>query len=152
MTPQDARVDVPDWPSGTVVVLSTAAGAAHAIPVSAALRVDGRTILVALARRRESLARLRADPRVAVTVLAAGCAFTAHAVASIAEEALAEAENVAAVHLAVRAVQDHMTPAFELRAPVAWDWVDAQARERDAAVRAGLQRLASDESRHPPQS
>jgi RimJ/RimL family protein N-acetyltransferase len=147
--PSPEATDVPDWPLGTVVVLSTGAGPPHAIPVSAALRADARTILVALARRRESLARLRRDPRVALTVLASGRAFTAHAIATVAEEALAEAENVAAVRLAVHAVQDHTTPAFELRAPVGWDWVDPVARERDGAVRAGLRRIATGESRRP---
>lgn len=138
---------LPDWSLGTVVVLSTGGGDAHAIPVSAALRAGPHTILVALARRRESLARLRRDPRVAVTVLARDRAFTAHATATIVEEALAEAENVAAVRLDVQRIQDHMTPAFEIHAPVAWDWVDDDARARDQAVRDGLARLASDQSR-----
>jgi hypothetical protein len=137
-------VELPDWPLGTVVVLSTAAGPAHAIPVSAALRADARTVLVALALRRESLARLRRDPRVALTVLAQDAAFTAHAAATVVEEALAEAANVAAVRLDVDAVQDHRTPAFAMRAAVSWEWVDAEARERDAAVRTGLARLADE--------
>ena len=123
-------------------MLSTAGGPAHAIPVSAALRAGARTVLVALARRRASLARLRSDPQVALTVLAADMAFTAHATATVVEEPLAEADNVTAVRLDVHAVQDHMTTAFTLRAGVDWDWVDAAARERDAAVRAGLARLA----------
>jgi hypothetical protein len=145
-------VALPDWPLGTVVVLSTGAGPAHAIPVSAALRADARTVLVALAQRRESLARLRRDPRVALTVLAQDAAFTAHATATVVEEALAESANVAAVRLDVEAVQDHMTSTFAMRAPVGWDWVDAEARERDGAVRAGLQRLATDELRRSPRS
>jgi hypothetical protein len=145
-------VELPDWPPGTVVVLSTGAGPAHAIPISAALRVDARTVLVALAQRRESLVRLRRDPRVALTVLAQDAAFTAHAAATVVEEALAEAADVAAVRLDVEAVQDHMTPAFAIRAPVSWEWVDAEARERDGAVRAGLQRLATDELRRSPRS
>jgi hypothetical protein len=139
---------LPDWSTGTVTVLSTGGGPAHAIPVSAALRADAGTVLIALARRRGSLSRLRDDPRVALTVLGAGLAFTAHATATVVEEALAEAGNVAAVRLDVHDVQDHLAPAFELHAAVAWDWVDAEARERDAAVRAGLARLA-DESRGP---
>ena len=144
-----APLELPDWPLGTVVVLSTGAGPAHAIPVSAALRADARTVLVALAQRRESLARLRRDPRVALTVLAQDAAFTAHATATVVEEALAEADTVAAVRLDVEAIQDHRTPAFAMHAAVRWEWVDEQARERDAAVRAGLQRIATDESRRP---
>src|SRR3954452_21751688 len=137
-------LELPDWAPGTVTILSTAGGPAHAIPVSAALRADARTVLLALARRRSSLARLRADPQVALTVLAGDLAFTAHASATVVEEPLAEAGAVAAVRLDVHDVQDHMTPAFTLRAGVAWDWVDAEARERDAAVRAGLARLADE--------
>jgi hypothetical protein len=70
----------------------------------------------------------------------------------VVEAALAEAGNVAAVRLDVEAVQDHMTPAFAMRAAVSWEWVDAEARERDGAVRAGLQRLATDELRRSPRS
>ena len=59
-------------------MLSTGAGAPHAIPVSTAVRRGPRTIVFALALRRESLARLREDPRCALTMLAAGnVAFTA---------------------------------------------------------------------------
>ena len=136
-------MSVPDWPPGTVTVLSTGGGPAHAIPVSAALRADERTVLVALALRRSSLTRLREDPRCALTVLGADLAFTAHATATVVEAPLAEAENVAAVRLDVHDVQDHRAPAFVLRAPVEWDWVDDEARSRDAAVRAGLARLGA---------
>ena len=61
---------LPDWPHGTVTVLSTGRRAPHAIPVSAAIRRGPRELALALALRRESLARLREDPRCAVTVLA----------------------------------------------------------------------------------
>jgi len=135
-------VDLPGWEPGTVVVLSTAGAAPHAIPVSAALRDGPRGILLALARRRQSLARLRAEPRVAVTVMARASAFTAHGAATVVEEALAEAANVAAVRVVVDRVQDHLTPAFEIHAGVGWAWVDDAARERDRAVRDGLLRLS----------
>ena len=39
---------LPDWPDGTVTVLSTAAGAPHAIPVSTAVRSGDATIHFAL--------------------------------------------------------------------------------------------------------
>ena len=64
--------ELPAWPAGTVAVLSTGAGEPHAIPVSTAVRRGPREIVLALALRRESLARLREDPRCAVTILAAG--------------------------------------------------------------------------------
>src|SRR6185295_15230638 len=63
---------LPDWPTGTVAILSTAGGAPHAIPVSTAVRAGPRRVLLALARTRDSLARLRADPRCALIVIAAG--------------------------------------------------------------------------------
>ena len=53
--------ELPEWPDGTVAVLSTGAGAPHAIPVSTAVRRGPRTIVLALSLRRESLARLRED-------------------------------------------------------------------------------------------
>ena len=58
--------------SGTVAVLSTGAGEPHAIPVSTAVRRGPREVAFALALRRESLARLRLDPRCALTLIAAG--------------------------------------------------------------------------------
>src|SRR4051795_1053510 len=92
---------LPEWPDGTVAVLSTAAGPPHAIPVSTAVRSGDATIHLALALRRESLARLREDRRCALTVLAAGVAVTAHATAAVVEEG----ERVALVRLDVDSVQ-----------------------------------------------
>ena len=88
---------LPDWPAGTVCVLATTgADGPHAIPVSTALRAgDGRVVL-ALAHTRGSLARLRADPRVALTVLAGpDLAFTAHGTAAVVADPLPGAEAVA---------------------------------------------------------
>ena len=58
-------------------MLSTAGP--HAIPVSTAIRSGDATIHLALAHKRDSLARLREDPRCALTILAAGVAVTAYA-------------------------------------------------------------------------
>ena len=78
---------LPEWGPGTVAVLSTGAGPPHAIPVSTAVRAGPRTIALALALRRESLARLRADFRCALTVMAGrDVAFTAHGRATIVAE------------------------------------------------------------------
>jgi hypothetical protein len=128
---------LPDWPDGTVAVLSTAAGPPHAIPVSTAVRSGDATIHLALALRRESLARLREDPRCALTVLAAGVAVTAHATAAVVEER----ERVALVRLDVDSVQDHGQPTFEVDAGVRWHWTDAEAERADAELRSALRAL-----------
>ena len=55
---------LPEWPDGTVATLVTQGDAPHAIPVSLiAPRRRRASSLLGLAPRRESLARLRADPR-----------------------------------------------------------------------------------------
>jgi Pyridoxamine 5'-phosphate oxidase len=133
---------LPAWPDATVAVLSTGAGAPHAIPVSTAVRTGPRTVHLALALRRDSLARLRTDPRVALTIHAPGVAVTALGRAVVVEEPLAEAPGVAAVRVDVEAIQDHGTPRFAIDAGVAWHWTDAEAQATDAQVRAGLRRVA----------
>ena len=131
------------WEPGTVCVLSTGGGAPHAIPVSTAVRAGPRRVLLALAARRETLARLRREPRCALTIMAAGdVACTVHARAQIVAESLRGAEGVAAVALEVDDIQDHMQPRFAIAAGVAWDWTDEDARKGDAAVRAALDELA----------
>ncbi len=134
--------ELPSWPDGTVAILTTGGEEPHAIPVSTAVRSGARTIHLALALRRESLARLRAEPRVALTLLAREVAFTAQAVATVVEEPLAEAERVAAVRLDVVAVQDHRQPRFALEEGVRWSWTDEEAAARDEVVRAALRRVA----------
>jgi hypothetical protein len=138
-----AMRELPDWEPGTVCVLSTGGGAPHAIPVSTALRAGPRRVLLALAPRRETLARLRREPRCALTVMAAGdVACTVHARAEVVAESLPGAEAVAAVSLEVDDIQDHMQPRFVIAAGVAWDWTDENARASDAAVRGALAELA----------
>ena len=126
---------LPDWPEGTVAVLSTAGP--HAIPVSTATRGGDATIHLALAHKRDSLARLRDDPRCALTILAAGVAVTAYGRASVAEED----DRVAYVRLDVESVEDHDQPTFELTGGVAWHWTDDGAESGDAQVRDRLRRL-----------
>jgi hypothetical protein len=136
--------ELPQWDDGAVAILSTGGGPPHAIPVSTAIRAGGRTVVLALALRRESLARLRADPRVALTLFGPDVACTAHATASIAEEPLAESDRVVAVRLDVHAVQDHRQPLFAVEDGVRWRWTDDEARARDAEIRAALRRVAGD--------
>jgi Pyridoxamine 5'-phosphate oxidase len=125
---------LPDWPDGTVTVLSTGGGAPHAIPISTAVRSGPATLHFALGLRRESLARLREDPRCALTVLAAGVAVTALGNATVVEET----ERVAFVRLDVEAVQDHDRPTFALEGGVRWHWTDDDAEAADAEIRAAL--------------
>jgi hypothetical protein len=111
-----AMDELPDWPAGTVTVLSTGAGEP-------------------LALRRESLARLREDPRCAVTILAAGdLALTAIGRAIVAEEL----ERVAVVHVEVERIQDHGQDTFVIDDGVQWRWTDEDAERNDAEVRRAL--------------
>jgi len=131
---------LPEWPPGTVTVLATGGGPAHAIPVSAAIRAAPDIALLGLGAKRKSLARLRADPRAALLVLAADdVAFTAHGRATVLDEI---ADGVVAVRLDVERVQDHGQPTFTIDDAVQWHWTDRAAADRDATVRAALHGLA----------
>jgi len=139
-----SSVDLPEWPAGTVTFLSTGGGAPHVIPVSAAVRAGPARILLALAPRRESLQRLREEPRVALAILAAGnVAVTAEGLASVVAEPLPGAPAVVGVELVVERIQDHGKRHFEITGGVHWHWVDEEAARRDAIVRVALAALAS---------
>jgi hypothetical protein len=133
--------ELPEWEDGTVAILSTGAGAPHAIPVSTCVRAGPRTVLLALATRRDSLARLRADERCALTLLTGGdVAITAHARATILHDLN---DAVVAVRLDVEQIQDHGQPTFAIEAGVRWRWLDDEARERDTEIRAALRGLGT---------
>ena len=139
---EETPVTLPAWAPGTVAVLATGAGAPHAIPVSTAARAGPRTIVLALSLRRESLARLREDPRCALTIMTGGnLAFTAHGVATIVAEPMAGSDRVAAVRIEVEAIQDHGQDRFEIDAGVRWRWTDPEAERQDERIRAELARL-----------
>ncbi|MDA0184500.1 pyridoxamine 5'-phosphate oxidase family protein [Solirubrobacter phytolaccae] len=125
---------LPEWPAGTVAVLSTGAGAPHAIPVSTAIRRGDTQLAFALALRRESLVRLREDPRCAVVLLAAGLAITVHGRAVVEREL----ERIAVVRVDVESIQDHQSPRFEIDAGVAWHWTSEEAQSGDAETRAAV--------------
>jgi len=131
---------LPEWPPGTVTILATAGETPHAIPVSAAVRAGPRHVLLGLADSRRSLARLRADDRVSLAIVADHVAVTAHGRARVLDERLVE--GVVAVAIAVETVQDHDRPTFAIESGVQWRWTDAEAERRDAEVRAALVRLA----------
>lgn len=126
---------LPQWPDGTVAVLTTWPG--HAIPVSLVHRAGDRRLAVGLAPRRRSLANLRREPRCAVTVLAEGAAFTAYGRATV-----ADGGPVAIVRVDVEEIADHDQPTFEITAGVAWRWTDDDAARRDGEARDALRRLA----------
>jgi flavin reductase (DIM6/NTAB) family NADH-FMN oxidoreductase RutF len=126
---------LPEWPAGTVAVLATTGP--HAIPVSTATRAGDTTIHLALAHSRESLQRLREEPRCALTVLAAGVAVTAYGTASVVDQD----DRVAYVRLEVDEVADHDQPTFQLDDGVRWHWTDDGAEAGDAAVRDRLRAL-----------
>jgi hypothetical protein len=139
-------VDLPDWPPGTVAVLATGAGPPHAIPISTGLRAGPRRVLLGLSARRESLRRLRAEPRVALVILCEGdVAITAYGTAEVVEEPLRGLDGMVAVAVCVDELQDHTQPRFEIVAGVRWRWTDPEAQQRDAEVRAALQQLAAEQ-------
>src|ERR1700733_6097717 len=106
---------LPDWPAGTVTILATAGDTPQAIPVSAALRAGPRRALIGLAATRGSLARLRADPRGALTIVGEGVAVTAHGRARVLDDEPL-VPGVIAVEIDVDRVQDHDRPTFESHA------------------------------------
>jgi hypothetical protein len=126
---------LPEWPAGTVAVLSTAGP--HAIPVSTAIRGGDGAIHFALAHTRDSLARLRDEPRCALTIMAAGVAVTAYGAADVVDAD----DRVAYLRLDVESVADHDRPTFSLDEGVRWHWSDAGAEAGDEKVRAALRRL-----------
>ena len=114
----------------------------RAIPVSTAVRVDGRTARFALAHSRQTLARLRDEPRVALCLLGEGLAFTAYGEAVVLAEALEAAPGVAAVELRVQRVQDHLADGrTEMLDGARWRWLDRKSAEAEPRIRAELARL-----------
>jgi len=135
---------LPDWTPGAVAILSTVGEGAHAIPVSTGLRASDRLVLLALAGRRRSLAHLRAEPRVALTILSEGdVAVTVHGVCEVVADPMEISDRVCAVALEVVRIQDHGQPRFEIESGVGWRWTDPEAEERDRQVRAELALIAS---------
>ena len=127
--------ELPEWPAGTVAVLSTGAGEPHAIPVSTAVRRGPLSLAFALGLRRESLARLREDPRGALTILAAGDVAVTVIGRAVVEE---EGERIAVVAVTVERIQDHGRDTFVIDDGVQWRWTDDEAARNDAEVRSRL--------------
>ena len=122
---------LPDFPRRTIAVLTTVDPDPHAIPVSAPVRASATRILLSLHRARDSLARIRHDPRVALTVLAEDdVAFTARGRATIVEEPMAVDPDYAAVAIDVEYVDDHRQPAFAVTGGVDREWIDPVEQQR----------------------
>ena len=132
--------ELPDWEHGTAAVLC--ASGPHAIPVSTAVRLADRRIAFALGRSRDTLARVREDPSVALCVFAPGLCFTAYGRADVVREEMESSPHVAAIEMRVETVQDHLEGArTEITDSVSWRWTEDDAADADAAVRAELTRL-----------
>jgi len=113
----------------------------HAIPVSTAVRLGDDRLAFALGRRRETLERLRADPRVALSLLGTELAFTAYGSAAVVREPL-EAAPVVGVELRVDSVQDHLADGrTEMLDGARWRWLDPKAAGVDPAIVAELATL-----------
>jgi hypothetical protein len=132
---------LPTWERGTPGVLCAAGP--HAIPISTAVRAGDDRLLLALGSGRETLRRLREDPRSAFCLLGRGVAFTAHGRAAVVAEELEAAATVAAVELRVERVQDHLADGrTELLDGARWRWLEDEMDEAEDAIVAELGRLA----------
>jgi hypothetical protein len=116
---------LPEWPLRTFAVLVTVDESPYAIPVSAPVRAGDRRIVLGLHRSRGSLARLRAQAQVALTVLTAGnIAFTALGRARVFEEPLAGTTEYVGVAIDVEQIADHRHEAFVVESGIDRRWLD----------------------------
>jgi hypothetical protein len=131
---------LPTWPPGTPAILCVAGP--HTIPVSSYVRMRDDRIVVALGSRRETLARLRADPETDFCVLGKGVAFTAHCRAAVLRESMETATGNTAVDLQVQRVQDHLADGrTEILDGARWRWVDEEAAALQPQILEELKRL-----------
>ena len=134
------RAMLPAWEPGTVAILSTGAGAPHAIPVSTAIARRPGTRSCSRSRRPARVARPPArGPALRAHRPAAGdVAFTAHGRATVLAGSTPRRPPCGSTS---RRSRTTATARFEIDAGVAWHWTDADAARQDAAVRAALARL-----------
>ncbi|WP_067804652.1 pyridoxamine 5'-phosphate oxidase family protein [Actinomadura formosensis] len=129
---------LPSWPPRTIAILTTLSGppdhGPHAIPVSAPVRADDHTVLLALHRTRGSLARLRERPHVALTVLAENdIAFTVRGTARVVDEPMAADPDYVSVAITATDIDDHRQPGFVVEAGIDRRWIDTEQRDALAA-------------------
>lgn len=136
--------ELPHWPSETIAVLCTVDKAPYAIPVTAPLRVSDRKILLALKACRGSVARLRRNPHVALSVLAKGdLAFTAGGRARVVAEMKARAPGFVAVAIDVETIDDHRLRGRAITSGVGIDWDSAGTQCMLRAHLAALHEMAT---------
>jgi len=124
------RKPLPEWPDRTIAVLSTQNEEVHAIPITAPLRIGDRQILLRLKRCRESLARLREHPKVALTIFGRGnLAFTARGPARVVQEPMLGAPMFAAVAIDVENIDDHRQREFAVDSGVTLDWTNERTEQ-----------------------
>jgi hypothetical protein len=132
--------ELPEWERGTPAVLCVAGP--HPIPVTTPVRRGPDRVLLALGRRRETLERLRVDPRVALIVIGKGVAFTAHSRALVIAEELEATDTVVVVELTVERVQDHLADErTEMLDGARWRWCNEHDGEMEDRIVAELEGL-----------
>ncbi|MFC8045577.1 pyridoxamine 5'-phosphate oxidase family protein [Nocardia sp. NPDC057353] len=104
---------LPVWPTETIAVLVTTDPSPHAIPVSWPVRAGDRRILISLKFDRGSLARLRAQPQVALLILGGGdVALCARGTATVLADGMPGASDYVPVQIDVDTIDDHRQSAF----------------------------------------
>jgi hypothetical protein len=132
--------ELPEWERGTPAVLCVAGP--HPIPVTTPVRRGPHRVLLALGRERETLERLRVDPRVAFVVIGKGVAFTAHSRALVIAEELEATDTVVVVELTVERVQDHLADErTEMLDGARWRWCNDHDGEMEDRIVAELREL-----------
>ena len=98
--------------------------------------------MLALGSRRDTLARLRADPQTDFCVLGKGVAFTAHCRAAVLRESMNAAASNTAVELQVQRVEDHLADGrTEILDGARWRWIDEEAAALQPRILAELEHL-----------
>lgn len=135
---------LPEFPHDMVAILATVgSGGPSAIPVSAVVRHGPRSLLLGLAARRGSLVRLRADPRVALSLSGPGFCLAVEGEAFVAADPLPGVERMVAVAVRATGIRDVRGAATEVDGGMLWRWTDDAAGARHRAVMAALGRLAA---------
>lgn len=125
-------------------------GTPHAIPVTAPFRVDDRWILFTLHRSRGSLARLRTQPQVALSILAQGdLAFTARGRAYVVQEPMTGSPAFAAVAIDVEEIEDHRLHGRAVISGIGLDWTSEDMQRFLSADADALRKIAAADSWPP---
>lgn len=135
--------ELPEWPISTASVVATvdSDGAPHAIPVSTARRAGAKRILFALGPSRGTYARLQANARAVMVVMAPDAAFSAEGTVRVIAEPLDPDGLVNGLELVVETIWDHNGPNFGMDDGVRWHWTDEDAKQGDDAAHAAVERL-----------